>query len=883
MSTVREVWGRLRGSLGLGRRDEDFTDELRFHQEMLEQKHRALGLDAGRARRAARLELGGSSQLTEGWRDQRGLPALDILRQDVRYGVRMLRRAPGFTAAAVITLGLGIGANTAIFTVVDAVLLRPLPYGDPDRLVTVGDRAPDGTSSSVGFTTVVDWRARSQTFERFALMRSWMPTLVAAGEAEPVPAVRVSWNYFDMMGAHPALGRDFTADDDRPEHWRVLLLSDGLWRRRFGADPSIVGRTIVMNDREYRVIGVMPATFEPLDAARFYAPAQLWAPIGYAVSQRDACRSCQHLRAFGRLKRGVTIGQAAAEMNTIREQLRREHPTDYDAGAIAVVPLRDALTRNVRTALLVLLGAVGLVLLIACANVASLLLARSLVRQRELVLRAALGAGRARIVRQLLTESSMLSVLGAMVGVALAWFAVQGIAALAPVSLPRMDHIEIDARVLAFTTAVAVLTSIVFGLIPAWRSASTGLQGTLAVDSRGSVGGRSRARAAIVVADLVLALVLLAGAGLMLRTIVALSRSNPGFDPDRVVTLGFSLVGNAYAEDTAVVAFQNRLLERARAVPGVESVALAGQVPFGDNFDCWGFHAKGRMKPNTADDPCIQRYGATPEYLRTMEIPLRAGRFFSGADLAGSQPVIVISESTARAVWGGDDPIGSEVRIGGADSGPWRRVIGVVADTHHADLTAPPTEAMYTPQAQLADSFLVAVVKSSTSDPSSLIAPVREAIRELDAAVPVYDVATMDARLAKASAQRLFVMRLLSGFACVAVLLAAIGLYGVVSHAVAQRTREVGVRVALGAKRSDILRLVLGEGLTLIVAGLVGGLTVALLVMRYLETLVFGVSPTDPATLAAACGVLAIVALAAHAVPIRRALRIDPAAALRHE
>jgi putative ABC transport system permease protein len=883
MSALRELLHRFAGWLGLGRRDEDLIEELRFHREMLEQGHRSRGLSAAAARRAARVELGGDAQTAERWRDQRTLPAMDMLAQDVRYGLRMLRRAPGFTATAVVTLALGIGANTAIFTVVDAVLLRPLPYADPDRLVTVGDRTPEGLSSNVGFTTVADWRARSQTFESFTLMRSWLPTLVAEGEAERIPAVRVSANYLDTMGVRPALGRGFTADDDRPDHWRVVLLSDGLWRRRFNADPSVVGRTIVMNDREYRIVGVMPAGFEPLDAARYYVPAQIWAPIGYDVSMRDACRSCQHLRAFGRLKRGVTVAQATAEMNTIREQMRRAHPTEYDAGTIAVVPLRDALTGNVRTALLVLLAAVGLVLLIACANVASLLLARSLTRQRELALRAVLGAGRARIVRQLLTESLMLSGLGALGGIMLASFAVQAITALAPVSLPRMDHIQIDGRVLAFTAAVAVLTSVIFGLVPAWRSACSRLHGTLAVDSRSSIGGRSRARAALVIADLVFALVLLAGAGLMLRTVVALTHANPGFEADRLFTFQFSLVGKAYAEDPAVVAFQDRFLEKARALPGVEAVALAGQIPFGGNTDCWGFHANGHMRANTAADPCIERYGATPEFLRVMGIPLRAGRFFTSADLTNSQPVVVISESTARAVWEHADPIGAEVRIGEADRGPWRRVIGIVGDTRHEDVAAPPKAAMYTPQSQITDSFLVAVLKSSTSHPLSLFGPVRSVLRELDPAVPVYDVATMDIRLSRASAQRLFVMRLLAGFACVAVLLAGVGLYGVVSHAVAQRTREVGVRVALGAQRGDILRLVLGHGFMLVAVGVAGGLVAATISTRYLRTLVFGVSPVDPLTLAGAAGLLTIAALAAHMVPLRRALRIDPATALRHE
>jgi putative ABC transport system permease protein len=884
---LREIVARTAGAFRFGRadgREIDLSQELRFHLDMLEERHRASGLDPAAARRAARLELGGDAQIAEAWRDQRSLPILETLWQDLRYGLRMLRRTPGFTAAALITLALGIGANTAIFTIVDAVLLRPLPYPSPDRLMTIGDRNPEGFSSNIGFETVLDWRERSRTFESFALMRSWLPTLVTNGEAERLPAVRVSWNYFDMMGVRPALGRGFTADDDRPDHWRVLLISDSLWRRRFGADPSIVGRTVTMNDREYRVIGVMPPTFEPLDAARFYnASAEMWAPIGYTKGGDSSCRSCQHLRGFGRLKPGVTVAEATAEMNVIREQMRREHPSDYEAGTMAVVPLRDALTGRVRTALYVLLGAVGFVLLIACANVANLLLARSVTRQPELALRVVLGAARARIVRQLLTESLLLSAGGAIAGVLLATLVVSGLATLAPVSLPRFDHIAIDGRILAFTALVSIVTGLVFGMVPAWRGASGGLQRTLSIDSRGSVGGSSRARAVLVVADLVLALVLLAGAGLMLRTVASLTRANPGFNADRILTMQFSLVGQAYAEDPAVVTFQIRTLERIRAIPGVESAALAGQIPFGGNGDCWGFHVKGRMKPNTVDDPCIERYGGTPDYPRVMGIPLRAGRLFTDADSTGAQSVILVSESTAKLVWGNDNPIGSEVRIGNATRGPWRIVVGVVADVHHDDLTAPPTPAMYTPQTQITDSYLVAVVKSSASDAAALAAPVRAVLHDLDPAIPVYDVATLRSLVAKSSAQRLFVMRLLAGFACVAVLLAAIGLYGVVSYGVAQRTREVGVRVALGAQRRDVLRLVLSSGLSLVAIGVTGGLLVAFVTTRYLGTLVFGVSPVDPPTFAGAAALLTLVALAAHWVPIRRALRIDPASALRAE
>ena len=882
MSAWREWVKRAAGMVR--HRPAGLEDELAFHRQMAEESFRRAGHTAEEAQRLAAVQLGGATQIREAYEDQRRIPFADMLMQDLRYGVRMLRRAPGFTIAAVLTLALGIGANTAIFTVVDAVLLRPLPYADPGRLVAVGDRDGDGLPTNVSFTTVHDWRTRSQSFEQLSLMRSWQPTLVVNGEAERLPAVRVSWNYFDMMGARPALGRTFSQDDDRPDHWRVLLLSDGLWRRRFGGDPSVVGRAIVMNDREFRVIGVMPPSFEPLDAARFYnVAAEIWAPIGYDLQTRDACRSCQHLRAFGRLKTGVGVTEATAEMNAIREQMRRELPTEYQAGSIVVTPLQDAVTGEVRPALQILLAAVGFVLLIACANVANLLLARSLTRRRELALRTILGAARARIVRQLLTESALLSVCGAILGIGLAALLLETLAGIAPVSLPRIDDVSIDGRVLGFTALLTILTSVVFGLVPAWRSASAGLQQALAIDGRSSVGGSSRASGALVVADLALALVLLAGAGVMLRTVGALAEANPGFDPRGVLTFQFSLVGKAYAEDSAVVAFQQRFFERVRALPGVQAVALASQIPFGGNGDCWGFHAKGRMRPNPIDDPCIERYGASPEYLRVMGTPLRAGRFFAESDTATSQPVIVISESTVRAVWGKDNPIGSEVRIGSADTGIWRTVIGVVADAHHDDVASPPLAAMYTPQTQATDSFLVAVVKSANPGAESLTSSLRGVLRELDPAVPVYDVATLDSLVAKASAQRVFVMRLLAGFAAIAVLLAAIGLYGVVSYGVSQRTREVGVRVALGAQPRDVLRLVLSGGMTLVGVGIVIGLLAAVLATRALDALVFGVSPRDLGTFSVATALLVAVALMAHWIPVRKALRVDPAVALRHD
>ncbi|HEY2431873.1 MAG TPA: ABC transporter permease [Vicinamibacterales bacterium] len=880
--TARELLARIAGAFGAGRRrDADLRRELAFHAAMLETRHREGGRDAESARRAARLELGGSAQIAEAWRDQRGLPGLDTLRQDIRDGLRALRRAPGFTVAALATLAIGIGANTAIFTVVDAVLLRPLPYVEPDRLVTVGDRTAAGFSSNVGFATVADWRQRSRSFESLALMRGWGPTLVVDGEAELVPAARVSWNYFDMLGVRPALGRGFTADDDRSASWQVLLLSDRLWRRRFNADPAVVGRTIVMNDRAFRIVGVMPAAYEPLAEQRYERlSAELWAPLGYDLSGPSSCRSCQHLRGFARLKPNTTAAAAAEEMQVIREQMRREHPADYETGTIAVIPLARALTGQVQAALYVLLGAVAFVLLIACANVASLQLARSVARRRELALRAALGAGRTRIVRLLLTESVLLSAGGAIAGVALAASAIHGLAALAPVSLPRLDHVSVDARVLAFTALVAMATGVVFGLVPALHAGRADPRATLVIDSRGSVGVRSRARSTLVVVDLALALVLLAGAGLMLRTVDALTRVTPGFDARQLLSFQFSLGGKAYATNEQVVAYEQRTLEALAALPGVERVALAGQIPFGGNYDCSALHVKGRMKPNAADDPCIERYGVTPGYLQTMGIPLRGGRDFTGDDRAAAPAVLIVSESTARLIWGHDSPIGSQVRIGNAERGPWITVVGVAGDVNHADLTEPPRAAMYNPQAQRPDAS-VAVLKTATADATAVAAAARRVVRDIDPSVPVYQVASLASLIGESGAQRRFVTRLLAGFAAVAVLLAALGLYGVVSYGVAQRTREVGVRIALGAQRGDVSRLVLRSGVPLVAAGLAAGTAAALVTTRYLGSLLYGVSPVDPATLLSSAVLLAGVALLAHWIPMRRALRIDPVRALQ--
>ena len=884
MSRLRVWLVRVVGFIRGRGANRDLDDELQFHLEMTEQQLRRSGMPAGEARRAARLRLGGVTQISEAYAEQRTLPRLESWIKDTRFAVRMLIRSPGFAVAALLTLGLGIGANTAIFSIVHAVLLRPLPFSEPDRLFVVGDRDDDGSASNMGFTTFLDIRERSHTFETMALMRSWSPTLVANGEAERLQAVRVTSQFFSLLGVRPALGRDFRAEEDRPDRRRVLILTDSLWRRRFAADPAIIGRTVKMNDVSFQIVGVMPADFESLVAARFYVPAEIYSLVGYDVSQGDACRSCQHLKAFGRIKRGVSREQAVADLNAIRTQLRSEHPADYPPGEMTAVSLSDAIGGPVRTPLFVLLGAVGFVMLIACANVANLLLARAVNRSREIAVRSALGAGRARLVRQLLTESAILGLAGGALGLAIAAVSLGSVEAIAPVSIPRLDRAAIDGSVLAFTLFVSAVTGISFGLVPAIRATSLRLRESLTSDSRAGGGtGSTRARRLLVIGDLALAVVLLAGAGLMLRSVSGLMLADPGFEAHGVLTAQFSLIGEAYREDSAVLAFQNRVLEKVKALPGAEAAALAGQIPMGRDYDTWGFHIEGLSHANPSEDPDVQRYSVTPDYLRAMGIPLRRGRFITDADVTNGMPVMVISESTAN-LWSGADPIGRRVRTSASQS-PWRTVVGIVGNARHSSLDEEDRKSagFYLPQAQRTDSFLVLVVKAKTVEPEQLTREIRAIVKDLDPAVPIYSIARLDELVAKSYADRRFVMRLLGAFSVLALLLAAIGLYGVVSYTVLQRTRELGLRVALGARPLDILRLVLAGGLATVVLGLCIGLFAAFVLTRFLGTMLFQVDAADPVAIAGAVVTLGVVALAAHWLPARRALRVDPVVALRQE
>jgi putative ABC transport system permease protein len=805
---------------------------------------------------------------------------VDVWR-DVRYAARLLRRSPGFTAVAVVTLALGIGANATIFSVVNAVLLRPLPFADPARLVDVGDLTPDGRAGNVGFATVADWRERTHAFEQIAMIRSWYPTLITSGQPERIPAMRVSANFFRTLGVAPALGRDFAAADDTPAGWRVLMLSDGLWRRRFNADPAVVGRVVTMNDQQFTVGGVMPPSFPPIISEHFYEPAQMWALLGYDRSQPFACRSCQHLKAIARLEPNTTIEAALLDVNGVHAALRREHPADYSATSIVgVTPLADELAGNVRAPLFALMGAVAIVLLIASANVASLLLARIADRERDLALRTALGASRGRIVRQLLVESSLVASLGGLAGLALAAAVVPLVADLSPVPIARLAAARVDVGVVVFALAVSFGTAMVFGLAPALRASRVDLQTTLRAEGRHSAANpASVARRLLIAADVALAVVLLAGAGLMIKSVGRLLGVDPGFDPDGVLTMQISMVGKAYAKNEAVVAKGDDMLAALRRLPGVESVALAGQIPLGGNIDRWGLHVEGR--PATPDDPSVERYSVTPDYFSVMRIPLRRGRLITGADRANTEPVMVVGDRTARTVWRNSDPLGQHARIGGTE-GPVYTVVGIVGDVRHVALAEPPTLQMYTAQAQLTDSFLTVVMRSK-GDFDRLAPAARQAIWSAASDVPVYRVDAMRTLAARSVGARRFVAILLELFGAVALVMTAVGVYGVISYSVAERTREIGIRSALGASRADIVRLVLASGLALVSAGLATGIVLAIATTRFLDNSLYGVKATDPATLAIVASVLFTVAAAAHLVPIARAMRVDPAIALRQD
>jgi putative ABC transport system permease protein len=807
----------------------------------------------------------------------------DGFRHDLRFTLRTFAHAPAFTAAAVLTLAVGMGAATAIGTAAHRALMQSLPYPNGDRLVLLGHpRDEDGSAiGNLGYATFVDWRARMRTLDELAIIRGWQPTLAGTDGAERLSGLKVSWNFFRMLGVKPALGREFTETDDHPDRWRVVLISDGLWRRRFGARADIAGSFVEFNNRRYQIIGVLPASFEPLISERFYDRAEIWAPLGYALDGDSSCRTCQHLKAVGRLAPGASLDRAQAELTVVQAGLKREHPHEYTNASPLVHRLDREISGTIRRPLQLLIGAVAFVLLVAAANVAGLILARATDRQREIALRAALGASRRRLIRQLLTESIVLAAIAAALGTVFARLALGFLSTRAPVTVPRLDQAATDPVILVVEVVAALIALIGFGLLPAWTASRSDLQIVLREGRQSSARRAVRAREVLMAGELAAALVLVAGAGLMYRTVDRLLHVDPGFDTRGVLSVGMSLVGPRWAEDEAVRMFQDELLSRIARLPGVTNAAIAGQIPLGDNMDLWGFRIEGRVFKSEADAPSVERYSVTPDYFNTMRIPLKKGRLFNSTDTTGSALVMVIGETTARTHWPGENPIGSRVKIGGPDN-PWRTVIGIVGDVRHYDLGQPPTTQFYVPQSQRTDSFVVLVVRSAAGT-ASLLNPIRREIAAIAPDVPVFDVATLEQRVEHSVATRRFLLLLLSVFAIATLVMAAIGLYGVVSQAVAGRRREFGIRLALGASRRDIYVLVLRRGFELVAIGAAVGLAGATALGRLLGSQLYETTPGDPVTLLVAAGLLVAAAVAAHVVPLRRATGIQPNLALRNE
>ncbi|HUK53871.1 MAG TPA: ABC transporter permease [Candidatus Binatia bacterium] len=875
----------IRNLLRRQRAARDLDDEVRAHLELLteEKRHQGMGLEL--ARRAARIELGGIEQVKEEVREARSGILLEQLGQDIRYGVRQLRRNPGFTAVAVLTLAIGIGANTALFSVVNTVLLHRLPFPWPEQLVTIAETDPDSTTNvTVDFTTTYDLRARSRLFQSMSLTRSGGGALFENGEPERLTGRRVSYDFFETLGVRMALGRSFLPEEDRPDNRHFAILSHELWVRRFGSDPGVIGRVIHLTDSAFTVVGVLPAGFHGQLIPGAEELPEIYTPLGYDLADPSACRGCQHLRLIGRLKPGATVPAANTELNAIMNRIVSEHPASYARdSAVRVESLRNRVLGRVGPALWVLLGAASFVLLIACSNVANLILARATGRTREMAVRAALGAGRRRLACQLLTESLLLAFSGGAAGFALAWWGTRLLASLAPAEIPRLDEMRVDTAVLLFALGISLLTGILAGLAPAVRAARVELNETLK-DASKSTEGRSRRgmRRALVTAEVALAFLLAVGAGLMAKTLFRLLNVHPGYDPHNVLTLSTFVYGTRYQQPEVELNYYQQAFERLRATPGVESVAMTSVLPMGD-FDRRGFHIQDRPLANESDAPAADTYSVTPDYFRVMRIPILRGRAFTRNDVATSERVALISESCAKSQFPGEDPIGKHIQLGGRnDKKPWLTIVGVVGDVRQYGLDRPSLMEAYIAQAQDVN-FTYSLVARTTADPRQLERSVRAAFYEADKTLPVYMVKPLEDYVAATLAERTFTLALLALFGVLALVLAAVGIYGVISYLVNQRTREVGIRVALGASRSEVLAMVLRQGMGLAGLGLGLGFCASLLLTRLLASLLFEVRATDLATSFAAALLLAGVALLACYLPARRAARVDPIVALRYE
>ncbi len=863
--------------------DREIARDLEFYIEAETDDNVARGMPRLEARAAALRKLGNPAQIREEVYRMNTAGLIESVWQDLRYAFRVLRQSPAFTAAAVVSLALGIGGNTAVFTVVRGVLLKPLPYAHPDRLVKVAER--DGDSpfpETVDFTTTDDLRNRSRSFESLSLYRDASGAIVENGQPELLDGMRVNSSYFDTLGIKAQWGRTFLPEEDQPARRFEMILTHGLWMRRFGGDPRVLGRTVRLSDASFTIVGVLPPEFQPLSQTDRSTRPEWYMPLGYALNQPSACRGCQHLQLIGLLKPGVSAEQARQELNAIMRDIVREHPKDYaQSEGVAVTPLQQHLVNRVQTAMWVLLGAVSFVLLIACANVANLMLARATGRSKEMALRAALGAGRLRLVRQLILESLLLTIASGAAGLLLAMAATSALVAYGSKELPRMSEIRIDATVLWFTLAASLLTVALSGTIPAWRASRVDLTDSLrSVGWSGEGRSRHRLRSVLVAAELALAFLLVVDAGLLAKSFLRLTGVNPGYDPHNVLTLGVYVYGQRYQNPQTELNYYRQVIERLHAIPGVESAGMVSTLPLG-SFDRRSFHIQDRHLANDSEAPAADAYSASPDYFRVLRIPLKRGRFFNDADRQGAPLVALISESCARSQFPHQDPIGKHIQLGGRhDDREWLTIVGVVGDVRQHSFDRPSNMEAYMAQAQDL-SFAYNMVVRTATDPRRFQKAIRNAFLAVDATQPVYRVRPFEDYVSDSLAARTFTLALLGLFGALALALAAIGVYGVIAYTVSLRTREVGIRMALGAGRREVLSMVLRQGFALVAAGLAAGLCASIALTRFLSILLYEVKPGDSTTAAAAALTLATVALFAAYLPARRATRIDPIVALR--
>ena len=803
---------------------------------------------------------------------------MESLLKDINYGLRSLLKRPGFTFIAIITLGLGIGANSAIFSVVKGVLWRPLPYPNPQELVMAWeDHKARGGPEREWFSPsdFYDWRDQNSSFANLSALNNWAPTLTGRDEPEALVGALVSHDMFNLLGVAPMLGRGFLQEEDQPKAPNVVVLSHELWQRRFNSDRTIVGKSISLSQENYSVIGVMPAGFQfPV-----IPNAQLWRTMRPVLN--PTCeRGCLVLRVLGRLKPDTTIERARADAGTVAARLAAQYPdTNAKVGA-TLVPLHEQLVGNMKRPLLVLLGAVGFVLLIACANVANLMLARAATREREIALRSALGASRGRVIRQLLTESAVLAIAGAVAGLLLASGLLRLLLGLSPPGTPGLDQIGIDIYVLAFTFLVALVTGLFFGLAPALQLSKTDLNRSLK-DGKGGPGGSrgGRLRSALVVSEIALALILLIGSGLLIKSFILLQRVDPGFNPEHLITLRLILNRTSYPNPPQLTVFYSQLLDRVKAVPGAQSAGLISTLPLSGNNTDTNFLIEGQPPPPQNQEPVAWYNSVSPDYFRAMELRVIKGRSFTAFDNEKSPLVVIISETLARRYFPNEESLGK--RIG---SGPdrWREIVGVVKDVKHFGLDADTPPTMYFPMSQVPARAMNLVVRTS-GDPLSLAPSLRAQVWAGDRNLAIANLSDMKGLVSGSVIQQRFILLLLACFATLALLLAAVGIYGVMSYAVTQRTHEIGIRMALGASMAEVLKLILRNGIVLTLTGVAIGLALAFALTRLMTTLLFGVAPTDAMTFALVSGGLVLVALLACFIPARRATKVDPLVALRYE